>query len=274
VPGGAGDHDGEAVEPTDAMGENQPGRLWSCKRTVSNPLFPEVIIAMDPTAPADPPDTYDAHPAGLVARLRERTRDLHREAERSGILRELLHRRASRAGYALLLRNLHPVYAAMEGALILHRGAPGVRRMPHGLGRMHAIESDLRALAGEDWETTLPLLKAAAGYVVRIVTSAQRVPGALIAHAYVRYLGDLSGGQVLKRLLAEAPGLAADELSFYDFGGEVDTESRTAAYLAAIDAAGRELQPRMDEIVEESAEAFRWNIRVSEAVLDAVNAGR
>jgi heme oxygenase (biliverdin-producing, ferredoxin) len=269
-----GDRHREAVEPTDAMGENRNGGLWSCESTASNPQFPEVIIAMDPTAPADTPDMYDAHPAGLVARLRDRTRDLHREAERSGILRELLHRRASRAGYALLLRNLHPVYAAMEGALILHRGAPGVRRIPHGLGRMHAIESDLRALAGEDWETTLPLLKAAAGYAVQIVTSVQRLPGTLIAHAYVRYLGDLSGGQVLKRLLAEAPGLAADELSFYDFGGEVGTASRTAAYLGAIDAAGRELQPRLEEIVEESAEAFRWNIRLSEAVFEAVNAGR
>lgn len=229
---------------------------------------------MDPKAPADASGTHTAGTAELVTRLRARTRDLHREAERSGILRELLHRRASRAGYALLLRNLHPVYAAMEGALILHRNAPGVRRIPLGLGRMHAIESDLRALAGQDWETTLPLLKEAAGYAVRIVTSVQRLPGALIAHAYVRYLGDLSGGQVLKRLLAEAPGLAADELSFYDFGGEVDAESRTAAYLGAIEAAGRELEPRMEEIVEESAEAFRWNIRVSEAVFEAVNAGR
>lgn len=230
---------------------------------------------MEPDAHAAEAGRYDATPAGLVSRMRARTRELHRDAERSGILRELLHRRASRAGYALLLRNLHPVYAAMEGALSLHRDAPGVRRIAiHGLGRMHAIESDLRALAGHDWETTLPLLKAAAGYAVGIVTSVQRLPGALVAHAYVRYLGDLSGGQVLRRLLAQAPGLAAGELSFYDFGGEVDAESRMAAYLGAIDAAGRELEPRMEEIVEESAEAFRWNIQVSEAVFEAVNAGR
>ena len=102
--------------------------------------------------------------------------------------------------------------------------------------------------------------------------SAQRIPGTLIAHAYVRYLGDLSGGQVLRRLLSESLGLGPDELSFYDFGSEAAADSRTVTYLAAIDAAGRDLAPRVDAIVEEAAEAFRCNILVSEAVFQSVGA--
>ncbi len=228
---------------------------------------------MNPTAPAETPGTHAARPEGLVARLRDRTRDLHREAERSGILRELLHGRASRGGYALLLRNLHPVYTVMETLTELHAGDPGVRRIAmHELQRRDALASDLRSLAGEDWEETLPLLPEAGMYVVQVVTQGRRFPGTLIAHSYVRYLGDLSGGQVLKRLLAKTPGLGPEALSFYDFGDDVDIEQRTASYLTAIEAAGQDVAPRLDEIVEEAAEAFRHNIAVSEAVLEAVKA--
>lgn len=206
--------------------------------------------------------------------MRTRTRDLHRDAERSGILRELLQRRAGLAGYALLLRNLYPVYLAMEAALQIHLRAQGVQRIAvHDLNRRDALASDLCAIVGGDWETRLPLLPAAAIYATRIAMSAQRMPGTLIAHAYVRYLGDLSGGQVLRRLISETLGLGPDALSFYDFGTEGAAESRLVTYLAAIDAAGRDLAPRMDVIVEEAAEAFRCNIMVSEAVFQSVSAG-
>lgn len=237
------------------------------------PISREANVTMSPTAPAEPPGTHAVRPEGLVARLRDRTRELHREAERSGILRELLHGRASRAGYALLLRNLHPVYTAMEAMIVVHGGAPGVMRIAmHDLRRRDAIESDLRALAGPDWESALPLLPASGFYVLQIATRAQRFPGALIAHAYVRYLGDLSGGQVLKRLLAKTPGLGPEALSFYDFGDDVDIEQRTASYLTAIESAGQDVASRIDEIAEEAAEAFRRNIALSEAVFEAVQA--
>lgn len=227
---------------------------------------------MDPTAHAAAPAPYDASPEGLVSGLRARTRDLHRDAERSGIVRELLQRRASRAGYALLLRNLYPVYLAMEAALQINANAPGVKRIAvDDLNRRDALASDLCAIVGDDWETRLPLLPAAAAYAVRIAMSAQRIPGTLIAHAYVRYLGDLSGGQVLRRLLSGSLGLGPGELSFYEFGGEAAAESRTVTYLAAIDAAGRDLAPRMEDIVQEAAAAFRCNILVSEAVLQSVS---
>lgn len=45
-------------------------------------------------------------------------------------------------------------------------------------------------------------------------------PGRLLAHSYVRYLGDLAGGQVIRRRIAKAYGLkeGAGGVEFYRFG--------------------------------------------------------
>jgi heme oxygenase (biliverdin-producing, ferredoxin) len=45
-------------------------------------------------------------------------------------------------------------------------------------------------------------------------------PSSLLAHAYVRYLGDLSGGQTIRHTIAKAYGLdeaSGQGLSFYAF---------------------------------------------------------
>ena len=55
-------------------------------------------------------------------------------------------------------------------------------------------------------------------YTARLRKLGDSQPEALLAHAYVRYLGDLSGGQFIKRRIAKAYGLTdGDGLSFYDF---------------------------------------------------------
>ena len=59
-------------------------------------------------------------------------------------------------------------------------------------------------------------------YVTRIADLADSSdPSPLLAHAYVRYLGDLSGGQVIRRAIAKAYGVeSADSAGtrFYEFG--------------------------------------------------------
>lgn len=48
-------------------------------------------------------------------------------------------------------------------------------------------------------------------YVTRIAQLASSdEPAPLLAHAYVRYLGDLSGGQVIRRRVAKSYGLDVD----------------------------------------------------------------
>jgi heme oxygenase len=209
-------------------------------------------------------------PEGLADALRRRTGELHARAERSGVVAELLHGRASRGGYALLLRNLQPAYEALEQGLERHRGAPalaGLARPP--LYRAHALAADLAELAGPDWRAALPLLEAGAHYARCVAAAAEGRGERLAAHAYVRYLGDLSGGRILGPLLARSLGLPVAALTFYAFPGLDDPEAFRFEFRDALDRAGREMTDPA-AVVEEAALAFRLNIAVSEAVQAAL----
>ena len=208
-----------------------------------------------------PPGEADG---GFAALIRERTKAVHRAAERAGFIADLLHARATPAGYALFLRNLHPAYAVLEPALAARADHPlaGAFADP-GLHRLAALSADLHALAGAEW-ATLPLLPEAAAYAAAI-TAVAGDPGRLAGHAYARYLGDLSGGQILKPLLARVLGLGPDKLGFYDFPAFADLDAPKRALRAALEAvevAGDGAQSVCDEAVA----AFRHNIAVSEAV--------
>lgn len=206
---------------------------------------------------------------GLATALGRRTRLLHAQAERSGYIREILRRRASRAGYALYLRNLLPAYRRLERELERHRGTPGVRAVAiPAVYRAAAMGSDLASLCGPAWRSTLPLLPAGAAYARRVRAAAAGDGARLIAHAYTRHLADLSGGQVLKRLLAGSLQLEPRALAVYDFPDIVDLEAFKGGYRAALDAAGLEVGD-IAPVLEEAELAFRLNIELSEAVLAA-----
>jgi len=200
--------------------------------------------------------------------MREATQSLHRRAERSGIVCELLAGRATRHGYALLLRNLQPAYAALESGLDLHRLTPGLGHLARpAVYRSAALAADLGALADADRLRDLPLLAAAKRYALRIEDAARGDGARLIAHAYVRYLGDLNGGRILRRLVGGSLGLTSAMLGFYDYGAP-DTAALESDYRSAIDAAGDSLESTA-AVVAEAVEGFLLNIELSEAVLNA-----
>lgn len=212
-------------------------------------------------------------PASLVTALYLRTKTLHVEAERTGIIRDLLRGEASREGYILLLRNLFPAYLAMEQGLERHRDSPHLGPLvAYRLERAAAIEADLVSLCGNRWSLDVPLLPAGELYAGRIAKAAEGGGARLIAHAYTRYLGDLSGGQILQRLLARSLQLRPSELSFYEFSRFSDLEALKADYRQALDRAGAQF-PDGDAIVEEGAIAFSHNIGLSCGVQAAVARG-
>lgn len=91
----------------------------------------------------------------------------------------------------------------------------------------------------------------------------------MIAHAYARYLGDLSGGQILQRLLTRSLQLRPAQLSFYDFPAFSDLDALKTDYRNTLDRAGA-LAIDQKAVVEEGVIAFAHNIALSCAVQSMV----
>jgi heme oxygenase (biliverdin-producing, ferredoxin) len=231
------------------------------RKTRAGSVTPPARIAEAPGTTARTPDT--SAPVGIVTALYLRTKSLHVEAERTGIIRDLLRGDASHEGYILLLRNLLPAYQAMERGLERHRGSPALGALAdYRLDRATALESDLMTLCGDRWKERIPLLAAGQIYANRIEMAAEGDGTRLIAHAYTRYLGDLSGGQILQRLLTRSLDLTPAALSFYDFARFSDLDALKSNYRKALDHAGG-FAADPQTVIEEGAIAFSLNIDLS-----------
>ena len=195
---------------------------------------------------------------GFAARLKEATRELHIQAERSGVMLDLMRGRMSLDAYCLLLRNLQTIYAALEAAMDEHRADANVRQLwrPE-LRRLAAIEQDLDHLHGGNWREDMRPLHAANAYAERIQRLARTEPFMLLPHAYLRYLGDLHGGQMLARAVRQCFNLQGPEgTAFYDFGDAQQVEGLKADFRTGLDA--QDLTPQQAHaFVEEACEAFR-----------------
>jgi heme oxygenase len=208
--------------------------------------------------------TFD--PDGLADRFKQRTKRLHRLAEHSGVTAQILKGTVSRPAYALFLRALLPIYETLEHELTRRSDMAAIHLITHpAICRSTALKQDLDVILGPVWRG-LDMPDLSARYVARIHQAAEGDGGGLIAHAYVRYLGDLNGGQVLARLLSQSLGLGPAALTFYQFPGIADLPEFRQSYRAAIDQAGRLLDDQT-HVIEEAAVAFQLNIDLSQAIL-------
>ena len=209
------------------------------------------------------------YPPDLSALLRDGTRTQHVRAERSGFIADLLRGRGDRAGYVLLLRNLLPAYRALERGLSRHADAPVFAPVAWpALFRADALARDLAALVGPAWPDAVALLPEGTRYAERVAAAATGDGHRLLAHAYTRYLGDLSGGQVIGRLLVRSLGLGEGALSFYRFPAIDDPEAFKQGFRRALDAASPQVD--RDAVLDEAVAAFELNISLSEAVSEAI----
>ncbi len=180
----------------------------------------------------------------------------------------LLRGHLDRHSYCLLLRSLHAIYAALEPALREHASNRLIAPLQADeLFRQASLENDLGTLYGGDWAASLPLARTAVDYTHRLTTGGAAQPALLLAHAYVRYLGDLSGGQVLQGIVKASLALEGDRgTRFYRFDGS-DARSLAARFRCALDTpvlTGEE----MDAIVEEARWAFSAHTRLFEELAD------
>lgn len=215
---------------------------------------------------------------GLAARLRAGTRAEHLAAERSGIMRAILvDGRLTRERYAALLRGLHAIYAALEAELARHAAHPALAPLRDpALARAARLAADLVVHHGPGWPA-LPPAPAAADYARHLHDLGARAPERLVAHAYVRYLGDLSGGQLLPARVAAAAGVPPDEgFSFYAFPGVADAGAYKQRFRAALDALPLDAA-QSDAVVDEARDAFARHVVLFEQLAapgDALGAPR
>jgi heme oxygenase len=199
----------------------------------------------------------------LPERLKTETRNLHTAAERSAFMSVLLSGGMERPAYSALLRNLHAIYATLEPALMRHAGHALLSPMlAPALFRTAALASDLQALHGPRWASEIDLQPAAAAYVARLSELDATQPALLLAHAYVRYLGDLSGGQMLRRIIAQSAGLAGERgVAFYDFGDATATRDLALAFRAGLASVSADAV-QTDALIDEARQAFRLHQRL------------
>lgn len=202
----------------------------------------------------------------LAERLRLQTRELHTQAERSGVMRQLLRGELDRTTYCRLLCDLHAIYAELESALAVHARHPLLSAIHDpSLARADALALDLETLCRADWVLQLTPTPEAAAYVRHLATLAATEPVLLLAHAYVRYLGDLSGGQILRDIVRRSMQLSGEEgTRFYTFA-PADAQTLATRFRAAIES--MVLDPAMfDRLVAEAQDSFRRHVRMFEGL--------
>ena len=157
---------------------------------------------------------------GLAARVRAFTRDDHEAAETTPFVTDLMAGRLDLAAFARLASQHYFIYEALEAASEVMAADPVAGDfVAFNLHRLPALGKDLRTLRGPDWRSTIAPLPATEAYVRRLREVAAASAPAFVAHHYTRYLGDLSGGQLVRRALEREYGVPHEATHFYDFPG-------------------------------------------------------
>lgn len=195
----------------------------------------------------------------LSARLRSATRDEHERTESSPFVLALMDGKLDRGAYTALLGQQYLFYSVLEQAGEVWRADPVVGRfVSDALVRGAALEADLAWFRGADWRETLAPLPATRRYTGRLREVCFDSASAFVAHHYTRYLGDLSGGQVIRHKLRSIYGLTEDGVRFFTFDGVRKPKLFKDHYRRLLDEAP--WGPREQaNLVAEANEAFRLN---------------
>ena len=191
--------------------------------------------------------------------LRERTRGGHSASEGANFMDDLMTGKGSRDDYISLVAQHYFIYAALEAAAEkMKDDADAAAFITPQLTRLPALEADLLFLIGDDWRSVIAPLPTTARYVDRIETVAATWGGGFIAHHYTRYLGDLSGGQIIRTLMQRQFGFETNGVGFYLFDQIAKPKEFKDVYRAQLDAVTWSEEER-DRVIDEVMVAYRFN---------------
>ncbi|MGY6025150.1 biliverdin-producing heme oxygenase [Streptomyces spinosirectus] len=200
--------------------------------------------------------------------IRTASREQHAEAETSTFMSDLLGGRLGVDAYARYTEQLWFVYEALESAAERLASDPvaGPFIRPE-LYRLAALERDLEHLRGSGWRAGLSALPATGAYAARVRQCAERWPAGYVAHHYTRYLGDLSGGQIIRDTAEKTWGFArkGDGVRFYVFERIANPAAFKRSYRDLLDAVHAD-DLEKQRIVTECKRAFALNTAVFRAL--------
>eukprot|EP00746_Dinoflagellata_sp_MGD_P006331 gnl/MRDRNA2_/MRDRNA2_112344_c0_seq1.p1 gnl/MRDRNA2_/MRDRNA2_112344_c0~~gnl/MRDRNA2_/MRDRNA2_112344_c0_seq1.p1 ORF type:complete len:493 (+),score=125.21 gnl/MRDRNA2_/MRDRNA2_112344_c0_seq1:67-1545(+) len=219
---------------------------------------------------ADKPTDVGACPDGLSRLLKKGTARSHRAAENVHFVRDFMQHKVSMESYRDLLAALFHVYAALEEEL--EQCAEKDSRVKAvyfpALARKATLLEDMKHFYGDDRASLATALyspsPAAKLYAARLRDIGKSQPLLLVAHSYTRYLGDLSGGQLLAKAATKGFNLVGKEgISFFEFKDIPNAKSFKHEYRAILDGLNIS-QTEADQLVQEANLAFVHNMRLFE----------
>ncbi|WP_414622642.1 heme oxygenase (biliverdin-producing) [Calothrix sp. CCY 0018] len=200
----------------------------------------------------------------LAIKLREGTQQSHAATENIGFMKCFVKGVVDRNCFAKFLSNLYFVYSELEVALENHQNHPRVGILYfRELNRKANLEKDLQFYYGTDWQNQITKLAATQNYISRIREVAEKQPELLIGHAYTRYMGDLSGGQMLQKVVQSTLDLSGYQgTSFYNFEQIPDKQAFKNKYREALDKVPVD-DTTADKIVAEANKSFSFNMQIA-----------
>lgn len=202
---------------------------------------------------------------GFARRVREATWGDHADSEGATFMADIVRGRGTLADYTQLVAQHHIMYEALEAASELLLGDELLAALhPVALRRAVALERDLESLIGPEWRDVVAAVPATAAYAERIrAVAASGWLAGVVAHHYTRYLGDLSGGQLIARRVGAQFGLDGAGTAFYDFTGLGDLGEFKHEYRRVLDAFGSRLDAQEQaRMLGEVRAAYRFNTEV------------
>jgi heme oxygenase len=191
--------------------------------------------------------------------LRERTWSSDGGSEGATFMSDLMTGKGTRDDYIALVAQHYFIYAALESAAGRMADNPvAALFISPQLTRLPALERDLQFLLGDGWRAAVTPLPTTRRYVERIDTVAAEWAGGFIAHHYTRYLGDLSGGEVIRSLMQRQFGFETNGVGFYLFDQIAQPKRFKETYRDQLDAVGWSDDER-ERVIAEVLIAYRFN---------------
>lgn len=218
---------------------------------------------MEPLKSSRKVDLQDSG-SDLSEQIKVATQETHVRAENTQLMSNFQKGQITRTQYKVLLCSLYEIYTALEEEMDRNSSHTAVAPIyfPQELDRTEALERDLEFFLGPQWKSKVIVPAATHRYAQRIREIGKQKPELLVAHAYTRYLGDLSGGQVLGKLAQKALGLdGKDGLSFFSFPGVSSANRFKQLYRSRMNSIELTEEQRRD-VLQEAVDAFHFNIQV------------